>query len=54
MRDLWQTTNMDYRAKGGLATNPQKLKSIAIKRLLDSALWEQGIRHTFTSRSKRL
>jgi hypothetical protein len=43
---------MDYVAKWGLATDPKKLTSIAIKRLLDGALLEQGIRHTFTSRSK--
>lgn len=46
MRDLWQTTNMNYGAKWGLATNPKKLQSIAVKRLLDRALWEQGIRQT--------
>lgn len=45
MGDLWQTTNMNYGAKWGLATNPKKLQSIAVKRLLDRALWEQGIRH---------
>jgi hypothetical protein len=44
MRDLWQTTNMNYGAKWGLATNPKKLQSIAVKRLLDRALWEQGVR----------
>ena len=27
MRDIWQTTNVDYGAKWGLATNPKKLKS---------------------------
>jgi hypothetical protein len=47
MRDLWQTTNMNYGAKWGLATNPKKLQSIAVKRLLDRALWEQGIRIPF-------
>jgi hypothetical protein len=30
MRDLWQTTNMNYGAKSGLATNPKKLQSIAV------------------------
>jgi hypothetical protein len=25
MRDLWQTTNMNYGAKWSLATNPKKL-----------------------------
>jgi integrase len=53
MRDLWQTTNMNYGAKWGLATNPKKLQSIAIKRLLDRALWEQGIRHTLPAGVKR-
>jgi hypothetical protein len=45
MRDLWQTSNMNYGAKWGLATHRRKLHSIAIKRLLNRALWEQGIRH---------
>ena len=31
MRDLWQTSNMNYGAKWGLATHPRKLHSIAIK-----------------------
>ena len=29
MRDIWQTSNMKYGAKFGLATNPKKLKSQA-------------------------
>ena len=44
MRDIWQTTNIDYGAKLGLATYPKKLKSSGIKRILERALWEQGIR----------
>jgi hypothetical protein len=32
MRDLWQTTNMNYGARWGLATNPKRLKSGGIKR----------------------
>jgi hypothetical protein len=52
-RDLWQTTNMNYGARWGLATNPKKLQSIAVKRLLDRALWEQGIRHVLPSGKKR-
>ena len=31
MRDLWQTTNMNYGARWGLATNPKRLKSSDIK-----------------------
>ena len=45
MRDIWQTTNVKYGAKWGLATMPKQLQSSAIKRLIDRALWEQGIRH---------
>lgn len=46
MRDLWQTSNMNYGTKWRFATNPKKLQSIATKRLLNRALGEQGIRHT--------
>lgn len=44
MLDLWQTSNMKYGAKFGLATLPKPFKSSAIKRLIERALWEQGIR----------
>jgi hypothetical protein len=53
MRDLWQTTNMNYGARWGLATNPKKLKSSGIKRLLERALWEQGIRQPLMENAKR-
>jgi hypothetical protein len=44
MRDIWQTYGMDYGAKFGLAENPKKLQSIAVKRIIERGLWEQGIR----------
>ena len=44
MRDIWQTTNVTYGAKWGLATAPRRLHSSAIKRLIERALWKQGIR----------
>jgi len=53
MRDIWQTTNIDYGAKWGLATNPKKLKSSGIKRLLERALWEQGIHQPLKKGAKR-
>src|SRR6187200_3478718 len=53
MRDIWQTTNVDYGARWGLATNPKKLKSSGIKRLLERALWEQGIRQPLKDGEKR-
>ena len=53
IRDLWQTTNMNYGARWGLATNPKRLKSGGIKRLLERALWEQGIRQPLKEGTKR-
>jgi hypothetical protein len=53
MRDIWQTSNMKYGAKFGLATNPKKLKSSGIKRLIEQALWEQGIRTKLQRGTKR-
>ncbi|MFZ0513153.1 MAG: hypothetical protein WAM14_16200 [Candidatus Nitrosopolaris sp.] len=53
MRDLWQTTNTNYGARWGLATNPKRLKSSGIKRLLERALWEQGIRQPLKQGVKR-
>ena len=53
IRDIWQTTNMTYGAKFGLATMPKQLKSIAINRLIDRALWEQGIRHPLKDGERR-
>ena len=44
MRDMWQTYGMDYGAKFGLAAKPKKLESVAVKRIIERGLWEQGIR----------
>ena len=45
MRDLWNT-RMCSRRRGftGLANSPVRLKSSSIKRLMEDALWSQGIR----------
>jgi hypothetical protein len=53
MRDIWQTSNMKYGAKFGLATNPKKLKSSGIKRLIEHALWEEGLRSRLQEGVKR-
>jgi hypothetical protein len=53
MRDIWQTTNIDYKSKFGLATCPKKLKSSGIKRLIERALWEQGLRQPLEKGSRR-
>ena len=41
MRDLWDTRVAQGR---GLVTLPQKLTSSAIKRLMERAIWAQGLR----------
>ena len=53
MRDLWQTTNVDHSSKLGLATCPKKLKSTGIKRIIERALWEQGLRSPLAKGVKR-
>ncbi|KAA2282963.1 hypothetical protein [Candidatus Nitrosocosmicus sp. SS] len=53
MRDLWQTTNVRYGARWGLATIPKKIKNTGIKRLLERALWDQGIRNKLKDGTKR-
>jgi hypothetical protein len=52
-RDLWQTTNIKYGANFGLATHPKKLKSGGIKRIIERALWEQGLRKPLENGDKR-
>jgi hypothetical protein len=53
MRDMWQTTNVNYGAKWGLATYPKKLNSYAIKRILERGLWSQGLRKLLEKGEKR-
>lgn len=53
MRDIWQTTNVKYGAKWGLATCPKKLNSYAIKRILERGLWSQGLRKILENGEKR-
>jgi hypothetical protein len=43
MRDLWQTTDMNYGAKFGVATYPKRLKSSGIKSLIERAIRAQGL-----------
>jgi hypothetical protein len=53
LRDIWQTTNMKYGARFGLATNPRKFKSSGIKSLINRSLWEQAIRHPLKDGMRR-
>ena len=50
---MWQTSGMDYGAKFGLAKRPKKLESIAVKRIIERGLWEQGIRKPLAEGTKR-
>jgi len=53
MRDIWQTSNVTYGANLGLATCPKKLKSSGIRRIIERALWEQGLRKPLTNGNRR-
>jgi hypothetical protein len=54
MRDLWNT-RMCSRRRGtiGLANRPMRLKSSGIKRLMEDALWSQGIRKRLAPGKRR-
>ena len=43
MRDLWRTTNVKHGVKG-LATCPRKLTYSGVQKVLDRAVWKQGLR----------
>jgi len=53
MRDIWQTTNIEYDANFGLATYPKKLASVAIKRIIEGALWSQKVRYKLNNGERR-
>ncbi|MBV9175459.1 MAG: site-specific integrase [Nitrososphaeraceae archaeon] len=50
MRDLWDTEVPQGR---GLATRPKKLASLGIKRLMERAIWAQGLRKKLENGKKR-
>ena len=50
MRDLWDTRVKIYR---GLVTIPKKLTSIGVKRLMERAIWAQGLRMELQPGKKR-
>ena len=51
MRQLWDTKKGYYHH--GTIKNPEKLKSSGIKRLMEDALWTQGIRKKFKLKRNR-
>jgi hypothetical protein len=50
MRDLWDTRVAHGR---GLATVPKKLTSLGVKRLMERAIWAQGLRNKLEPGKKR-
>jgi hypothetical protein len=50
MRNLWNTTRPREK---GVITEPWKLKSIGIKRLVERALWAQGVRNNLQRGRRR-
>jgi hypothetical protein len=50
MRDLWDTRVAQGR---GLVTKPKKLTSLGIKRLMERAIWAQGLRKKLEPGKKR-
>jgi hypothetical protein len=50
MRDLWDTRVAQGR---GLVTRPKKLASLGIKRLIERAIWAQGLRKKLENGKKR-
>jgi hypothetical protein len=54
MRDLWNTRVCSRRRGAiGLVNNPVRLKSSGIKRLMEDALWSQGIRKRLEQGKRR-
>ena len=53
MRDLWNVTKPPKIEPGGQIQEPVKLQSIGVKRLVERALWDQGIRTELGSGRRR-
>ena len=53
MRDLWNVTKPPKKEDGGQIQDPVKLQSIGVKRLVECALWAQGIRTELEYGKKR-
>jgi hypothetical protein len=52
MRNIWDR-NKGSRRKPGIITKPRKLKSLGIKRIMETALWTQGLRHKLDPGKRR-
>ncbi len=52
MRDLWDTQDIQGKGKG-LVSKPNRLTSIGIKKLVNRAIWAQGLRKPLENGKKR-
>jgi hypothetical protein len=53
MRDLWNAAKLPKKEEKGKINDPIKLQSIGVKRLVERALWAQGLRTTLEKGKKR-
>ena len=53
MRDLWNAAKLPQKEEKGKINDPVKLQSIGVKRLVERALWAQGIRTVLEKGKKR-
>jgi hypothetical protein len=53
MRDLWNATKLPKKEEKGKINEPIKLQSIGVKRLVEGALWAQGVRTVLERGKKR-
>jgi hypothetical protein len=53
MRDLWNAAKLPKKEEKGRINEPIKLQSIGVKRLVERALWAQGIRTVLERGKKR-
>jgi hypothetical protein len=52
LRNVWDR-NKSYRFKPGIVPQPKKLHSLGVKRIVETALWTQGLRHKLEPGKKR-
>jgi integrase len=53
MRDLWNAAKLPKKEERGKINEPIKLQSIGVKRLVERALWAQGVRSVLEGGKKR-
>jgi integrase len=52
LRNIWDR-NIGSRRKPGIVTQPRKLQSLGVKRIMETALWTQGLRHKLENGKRR-